>query len=219
MKNTAVKQTEATKWLYTNAGITYHIRVDGRIATKISFYNEDGIILENEHGFLEPVTIHSDGKNFDKFNSNHITSIYTKEFVRRAKPNFTRKENFYIPVSSDNIWGKEAHLYIYVDNKDVKIEADGEFKRVMACGTKNLHFTYPKFMLDGEIINKSQNNGKVLLFGTPKVVEYETGIGREIEKIKEVFKERNEYMGSSDEYFLERLLKHYKLEKREKPLK
>ena len=219
MTNTAVKQTEATKWLYTNAGITYHIRVDGRIATKINFYNEDGIILENEHGFLEPVTIHSDGKNFDKFNSNHITTIYTKEFVRRAKPNFTRKENFYIPVSSDNIWGKEAHLYIYVDNKDVKIEADGEFKRVMACGTKNLHFTYPKFTLDGEIINKSQNNGKVLLFGTPKVVEYETGIGREIEKIKGVLKEHNEYIGSSDEYFLEKLLKYYKLEKREKPLK
>ena len=90
----------------------------------IIFYSDNGIIFETNQGWLEYVVNTLTQDNF--LNSNLLTrdieKIYINELTRRSKENFTRKENFYIPIAKkqyDN--DKQANLYIYVDNVNIKI--------------------------------------------------------------------------------------------------
>lgn len=70
---------------------------------EIHFYNENGIIVSNGHGY---------------FDSDEEFS-FRGEVVRRNKENFTRKENFVIKVAN-NVWHNDYALYVYVGNVDMK---------------------------------------------------------------------------------------------------
>jgi len=92
--------------------------LNGKQLENIIFYKDNNIIYESNRGWLED-------------NRTDVTALTINDPVKANKINLSRTDNFYLNNKEPHKTGYD--LYIYIDNKTVKLSAP---KEIIGCQSK-----------------------------------------------------------------------------------
>lgn len=185
---------------------TYKYQYDfkGYDVARIVFYNDNGIVASTERGFVQPLHDLTDPTSYD--NADRFGFEISGEPRLRNKVNLTRKEHFFIKVVGglSGYGDTEVILYLYVgEESDIHLKLHSQVKKKSGLSKSNNMITtydilqlYGKYLIEPVYI-ASQTSSKVTT----------TNVGKQVQKIEEIMKEKNEVCPTS--YELERLLKYF----------
>lgn len=190
----------------------------------IYLYDDNGIITEfsplGANKSYDKETNKIELLEEDKKDVNNNISICIP--ARRAKENFTRKENFFIPRKDYHYYDSYgADLYLYVDNDTItlkKLSDDTVTRQSYRDGLQILETHYEVFEVGGELFRvwnsvNFEHYYKSCISVNPTKQEYiKTDFGKQVDKVKGMLEDKGISMNG---YILELLVRYFDITERE----
>jgi hypothetical protein len=184
--------------------------INGKKVHRIYFFNEEGVILSTNRGWLEKRSM----EHAIKYGMAgvDIEEIELKELNRKLKKDFSKKQNFYIKAEKINDWESmqflkdEYDLYIYVGDV-VKVEKTCEHVQDEEGTTYINTVKYTEYKITG----LTEQPFTMVISQSLKCED--TNEKKQAEEILQIIKDKKLYINISD-YDLCKLLKVFNITKK-----